>query len=250
MMKTIITGLAAATAAALLLAGGAVSAPSTDIITVMNTEQVEAQSVSGGVVTTSGQLTGSNTPGEDARADWLQTIAGVQYAQENSGIIAVKRVAIDGSTQISEEIDNVGLIGAPASSMSQSDLGVHAVIYDGPAGLTHRAVNYVPFLGGAPEFVMELNVSESTFMASWNERIVTFLSSGSNLMDDNRPYMVTVQNATGLNRLIVTYVPLEDSFDASFAQSKGVGSLWVHNDLLAQLSSGTVGAGATPTTLP
>lgn len=112
------------------------------------------------------------------------------------------RKVFNGTTLIDEEKDDVGTLTGEVDFYSEQDLIDFANQHAGAAGVVVE-VNYVPFFGGAAEFVLR-PTDESEFLAEADLRLSNFLNDVH--ADGRRPVLVTIVNGAGANRLVQTAI--------------------------------------------
>ena len=178
-----------------------------DIVKLMGTPRLTSLSSAGEDVIAEGQAT--TAPGDSARTDWFEIVGAVEYAQHFGGSYMVRKV-FDGTKLVNQEKDDVGAVTAEVDFFSEQDLVDYAEQHAEAAGVVVEEVNYVPFFGGAAEFVLR-PTDEEAFLAEADLRISDFL--GDLQANGRRPSLVTIVNSAGSNRLVQGGVPTSDGTD-------------------------------------
>lgn len=177
-----------------------------DIASRMGTSKVTSVANSGAIVNTSGQA--STAEGESTRTQWFQMVAGVAQAEQTPGSTMVHRKVLNSSSTIDQDADSItsdGVIDKHVFSDSDdslTELVAHASRRATVVDATVLEVNYVPLFGGIAEYVLQPN-NEKQFFSEASARVYSFLGA----VEDGDPFLVTVRNSTGVNRLIMGFVP-------------------------------------------
>ena len=112
------------------------------------------------------------------------------------------------------------------SVYSEQDLVDYAEQHAGAAGVVVEEVNYVPFFGGAAEFVLRPS-DEAEFLTEADPRLSRFLGGLP-----NRPSLVTIVDSYGANRIVLGSVPYKPDYSVTLGGPccspviVGIGLLW------------------------
>jgi hypothetical protein len=196
----------AATARQRPSAGGAATEPQRpsvstpgDIVALMDTPRLTSLSSEGRVVTAEGQATRAG--GDDLRTYWFTSLGAIAHVQHLGGSLIVRRV-LDGTTLLdpdeASQEEPVGTLTDPATFLSEEDLNAHALRWADEAEAIVEEVNYVPFFGGAAEFVLRPK-DELEFMRELDLRMYEFFCG---LPQEPRPFLMTIVDSSGAIRRV------------------------------------------------
>jgi hypothetical protein len=168
------------------------------------------------------------------------TLGALAHVQEFGGSSIVRKV-LDGTTlldagEYSAE-EPMGTLADPATFLSQEDLNALALRHAEAIGVVVEEVNYVPFLGGAAEFVLRPK-DELEFMSELDLRMYEFFRD---LPQEERPYLAIIVDSSGAGRHIQGGFPL--GAERRFRLSDGTNTLaggwegfaWQTDDLTKKL---------------
>ena len=216
--------------------GPSVSTPS-DIVALMNTPRLTSLSSAEGVVTAEGQAT--TAEGDQLRTYWFAAVGALAYVQEFGGSFIAPK-ALHGTTLLYEgsyrqlvrgrvvSAERVGTLADPATFLSEDDLNAYALRHADAAGVVVEEVNYVPFFRGTAEFVVR-PTDESEFVSEFQSRTDLFVRD---LRSEQKPYLVTIVDSSGANRLMFGYFPLSEETRAGTpGPGTGNGIAWAAHDL-------------------
>jgi hypothetical protein len=174
-----------------------VSTPS-DIVALMNSPRLTSLSRGGSVVTAEGQATTAG--GDDLRTFWFTSTGAIAHVQHLGGSLIVRRI-LDGTTPLDDEEysqeEPVGTLTDPATFLGKEEMKDIAVRWADEAEAIVE-VNYVPFFGGAAEFVVRPN-DELEFMGELDSRMYELFRD---LPQEPRPYLLTIVDSSGANRKV------------------------------------------------
>jgi hypothetical protein len=167
-----------------------------DIVALMNTPRLTSLSSVGEVVTAEGQASAAG--GDDLRTYWFTSIGAIAHVQHVGGSLIVRRV-LDGTTLFDENEgeEPVGTLTDPATFLSEEEMNDLALRWADEAE-ANVEVNYVPFFGGAAEFVVRPD-DELGFMRELDSRMYELFRK---LPQEPRPYLVTIVDSSGANRRV------------------------------------------------
>jgi hypothetical protein len=163
----------------------------------MDTPRLTSLSREGSVVTAEGQATAAQ--GDDLRTYWFTSLGAIAHVQHLGGSLIVRKVLA--GTTLFEEHDGeepVGTLTDPATFLSEEDLNNFALRWADEAEAIVEEVNYVPFFGGAAEFVLRPK-DELEFMRELDLRMYEFFCG---LPQEPRPFLMTIVDSSGAIRRV------------------------------------------------
>ena len=176
-----------------------------DIVALMDTPRLTSLSLSEDVVTAEGQA--SRSAGDSLRTYWFTSVAAIAHVQHVGGSLIVRRV-LAGTTLLDEEDggeEPVGTLTDPPTFLSEADLNELALRWANAADVAVE-LNYVPFLGGAAEFVVRPK-DEIEFMKRSDEALFLLFRD---MPQEPRPFLITVVDNSGASRYVSGGFPLSD----------------------------------------
>jgi hypothetical protein len=177
---------------------------SSDVVALMDTPRLTSLSLSGDVVTAEGQA--SRSEGDNLRTFWFTSVGAIAHVQHLGGSLIVRRV-LDGATLLDagDGEERVGTLTDPPTFLSEEELTDLALRWADEAGVVVE-LNYVPFFGGAAEFVLRPK-DELAFMRELDLRLYELFRD---LPQEPRPFLVTIVDSSGANRRVWGGFPLSD----------------------------------------
>jgi hypothetical protein len=178
--------------------------PAEDILARIGSARLESLSSTGTVVNIVGYASGV---GADAtRTLWYENVAAAAYAQVASVDQANRQVVDASGTVLDAEVDPVAADVQDAfAPLSMSSDDIANAVAPGAKELAVQVVSieYIELYGGIGEIVIEPG-DVIAFIASAGANIPILMKQ---LVQDQRPYLVTVVNADQEPQLVIGYTP-------------------------------------------
>ncbi len=176
------------------------------ILVAIDSPRITSMDIVGTTIKITGRA--STDYGDVARTLWYESVAGAALAQLNNAD-RVDMLVLDASgnelDSVTDEPSDSGAQIDPLAdiTMSPSDVAAVTAKLDPALGLTVTGAHYVGLFGGGAEVVVQPDDVEG-FVAHASTKLGKLLGP---LTGDNRPYLVTVVDATGAPQLILGHMP-------------------------------------------
>jgi hypothetical protein len=180
------------------------SDPASEVLERVGSPRLVALTADGNEVRVHGVA--SDGEAELTRTLWYENLAAAAYGQLTSGDVASRTVVDNAGKVLVVEEDPLSVNGSDAfapTSETENDIAAILAPSANSLGVEVTSIEYVNLFGGTAEVVIEPKDSKG-FIAEAGSKIPILLGR---LVDDQRPYLVTVVGVGGQPQFIIGYTP-------------------------------------------